>query len=330
VELVTGQWSARDSDDILTPTMSTVITKLDREHRAFQVVCAERPFGQVMINYTDHITQLMHDIVSRVPSLGHIDMSRVLVFARFGRSDAEGAYATCHAINLPTSEPSYYFWRDRQTGEMTRRSEWFITKSPSVERGSSAIDYLVSFCLPRFCDQTIARAHKQESYPSAAPWVAKLDTIVHELYHIDPTMEGIRKLPSTNGRSTTRTHSPEFFEDVIAMTNAYLASRPDPELLEFLKYDFDGLTRHYGRVTGTAFRSFPSYPQRYVEVLTDQPVIEPGVRIEPVRAAGGRARYTEEDLDIREFGSRASRRLARQQRQQDQPSQHQDQPQRAA
>jgi monofunctional glycosyltransferase len=329
VELVTGQSSGRHSDDILTPIMSTVITKLDREPRAFQVVSTERPFGQVMINYTDHITQLMHDIVRRVPSLGHIDMSRVLVFARFGRSDAEGAYATCHAINLPTSEPSYYFWRDRKTGEMTRRSEWFITKSPSVERGSSAIDYLISFCLPRFCDQTIARAHKQESYPGAAPWVAKLDTIVHELYHIDPTMEGIRKLPSTNGRSTTRTHSPEFFEDVIAMTNAYLGSRPDPELLEFLKHDFDELTSRYGRVSGTTFRSFPSYPQRYVEVLTDQPVIEPGVRIEPVRTAGARARYTEEDLDVREFGSRASRRLARSQRQQEQPS-HQDQPQRAA
>ncbi len=323
VEIVSGQWSTRHSDDILTPTMSTVITKLDREARAFQVVSSERPLGPMMINYTDHITQLMQDIVRRVPSLGHIDMSRVLVFARFGRSDAEGAYATCHAINLPTSEPSYYFWRDRQTGEMTRRSEWFITKSPSVERGSSSIDYLISFCLPRFCDQTIARAHKQESYPGAAPWVAKLDTIVHELYHVDPTMEGIRKLPSTNGKSTTRTHSPEFFEDVIAMTNAYLASRPDPELLEFLKHDFDGLTRRYGRVTGTAFRSFPSYPQRYVEVLTDQPVIEQGVRIEPMRTAGIRSRYTEDDLDVREFGYRASKRLTH-------PRQQRDQPQRAA
>jgi hypothetical protein len=324
-EIDDRQRSKSLSDDILTPTMSTVISKLDREARGFHIVSTERSIDQVMFNYTDHITGLMHDIVRRIPQLNHIDMSRVLVFARFGRSDAEGAYATCHAINLPTSEPSYYFWRDRQTGEMTRRSEWFITKSPSVERGASSIDYLISFCLPRFCDQTIARAHKQESYPGAAPWVAKLDTIVHELYHIDPTMEGIRKLPSTNGKSTTRTHSPEFFEDVIAMTNAYLASRPDPELLEFLKHDFAGLTAMYGRVTGTAFRSFPSYPQRYVEVLTDQPVIEAGVRIEPMRTAGGRTRYTDEDLDVREFSHRASRRLGRPRHQR--PDQ---QPQRAA
>jgi hypothetical protein len=268
-----------------------------------------------MINYTDHITRLMADIVTRVPELGHVDMSRLLVFARFGRSDAEGAYATCHAISLPTSEPSYYFWRDRRTGEMTRRSEWFITKSPSVELGAATIDYLISFCLPRFCDQTIARAHKQEFYPGAEAWVAKLDTIIHELYHVDPSQQGIRKLPSTNGKSTTRTHSPEFFDDVVRMTKGYLASNPDAGLLEFLKYDFGGLTERYGRVTGTTFRSFPSYPQRYVEVLTDQPVIEPGVRIEPMRAAASRARYTHEDLDVREFGRRASRRLRDRQQQ---------------
>ena len=70
----------------------------------------------------------MEDVVSRVPTLSFIDMSKVLVFARGGRTHAEGAYATCHCINLPPSEPGYYFWRDRKTGRLTRRSEWFVTK----------------------------------------------------------------------------------------------------------------------------------------------------------------------------------------------------------
>jgi hypothetical protein len=264
-----------------------------------------------MINYTEHLSRLMSDIVVRVPALGHIDMSRVLVFARFGRSDAQGAYATCHAISLPSSEPSYYFWRDRHTGEMTRRSEWFVTKSPTVELGSHAIDYLISFCLPRFCDQTIARAQKQDSYPGYDPWVAKLDTIVHELYHVDPTHQGIRRLESADGRTSTRSHSPEFFRDVVRMTKDYLASRPDREALEFLKCDFPTLERRYGRVTGTTFRTFPSYPQRYVEVVTDQPVVEPGVRIEPVRTVAAPTRYTAADLDVREFSRRASRKVQR-------------------
>ena len=47
-----------------------------------------------MINYTERITLLVDDLVKRVPALRYIDPTRVLVFARFGRSHADGAYAT--------------------------------------------------------------------------------------------------------------------------------------------------------------------------------------------------------------------------------------------
>src|SRR5574339_1198326 len=103
-----------------------------------------------MINYTERIGQLMADIVARVPTLSCLDMSRVLVFARAGRSEAEGPYATCHCVSLPPSEPGYYYWRDRRTGALTRRSQWFITKSPTVTVSGTPIDYMVSFSLPRF------------------------------------------------------------------------------------------------------------------------------------------------------------------------------------
>ena len=295
--------------DSLTPDMSADITTLERDLPRSPSSSGERASLSRMINYTDHLARLMADIVRRVPDLGYIDLSRVLVFARFGRSDAEGAYATCHAMTLPSSEPSYYFWRDRKTGEMTRRSEWFVTKSPSVALGTSPIDYLISFCLPRFCDQTIARAQKQESYPGAEPWVAKLDTIVHELYHVDPSHEGIRRLAGVDGQPTTRTHSPQFFEDVVRMTKQYLAARPDRALLEFLTLDFGGLERRYGVVTGTTFRTYPSFPQRYIEVLGDQPVIAPGVRVEPIAARRLPTAYTDTDLVVRQFSSRTSKRL---------------------
>ena len=111
-----------------------------------------------MINYTERLTLLMDDIVARVPTLSFIDTSRVLVFARAGRTEAEGAFATCHCVRLPPSEPGYYFWRDRSTGKLTRRSEWFVTKSPSVTIGTQSIDYMISFTLPRFCDQTLSRS----------------------------------------------------------------------------------------------------------------------------------------------------------------------------
>ena len=124
-----------------------------------------------MINYTERIGQLMADIVARVPTLSFLDLSRVLVFARAGRSDAEGPYATCHCVSLPPSEPGYYYWRDRRTGSLTRRSEWFITKSPTITVADTPIDYMVSFSLPRFCDQSARSSRKQTHYAGYAPWI---------------------------------------------------------------------------------------------------------------------------------------------------------------
>ncbi len=161
-----------------------------------------------MINYTERIALLMQDIVRRTPSLSFIDLSEVLVFARFGRSEAEGAFATCHCLTLPESEPGYFFWRDRDTGELTRRSEWFVTKSPIVRLGETSVKYLISFVLPRFCDQTLERSRKADLYPGAPGWIAKLDTVVHELYHIDPDETGIRRFVRADGSDSMRSHGP--------------------------------------------------------------------------------------------------------------------------
>jgi hypothetical protein len=266
-----------------------------------------------MINYTERISLLMDDIVARVPTLSFIDMSKVLVFARAGRTNAEGAYATCHCVCLPPSEPGYYFWRDRATGTLTRRSEWFVTKSPLVKVGTSQIDYMVSFTLPRFSDQLLARSRKQVHYVGQPNWVGKLDTIVHELYHIDPERPGIRRMERADGTYSANCHGHRFFEDVVDMVNQYLASRPDPAVSDFLRYNLAELTATHGGVIGTTFRSFPSYPQRYMEVLTPQPesASEMNCRVDPLKVPRVRTSFTEDDLVIREFLPTTSRQLIR-------------------
>ena len=265
-----------------------------------------------MINYTEHLTVLMHDIVSRVPTLSFIDIRDVLVFARFGRSHAEGAFATCHCLSLPASEPGHYFWRDRASGRITRRSEWFVTRSPRVTIGQRRIKYLVSFALPRFCDQSLERSHKERFYPGAEPWVAKLDTVVHELYHIDPQLAGIRRIAREDGTYLTNSHSPRFFEHVAANVRAYLESQPDPAVIDFLRHDFATLEAMHGGVTGTSFRGFPSFPQRYIERLAEQVPVDADagdVKVEPLRPPKQPTCYTENDLDARHFSQDASRRL---------------------
>ena len=237
-----------------------------------------------MINYTERIALLMEDVVRRTPSLSFIELQRLLVFGRFGRSDAEGAFATCHCLTLPTSEPGYYFWRDRATGELTRQSEWFITKSPTVRVGPTQIKYLISFVLPRFCDQSLEHSRKADLYPGAPTWVGKLDTIVHELYHIDPEQAGLRRVKCADGTDSERSHGPHFYQDVARMVNAYLASRPDPSLVGFSSTISTRSTIASAAWSATTFRNFPSFPQRYME-RCEMPAPDPLVRIEPLKPA---------------------------------------------
>jgi len=267
------------------------------------------------INYTGYLTRLMRDLVVRVPELSHIDLGRVLVFARPGRAGTDGPHATCHCLGLPASDPGYYFWRDLQTGRLTRRTEWFVERSPEVTRGGRAVDYLISFALPRFCNQSLERSAKHARYPGVPPWVAKLDTVVHELYHIDPAQPGIRQLVRPDGQPSPRAHTPEFYAAVVSMVRAYLDSDPDPAVFEFLQHDFDGLTARYGGVAGLTFRGFPAYPRRYREALVPQPApletgeeapLQPCVGGDPIKSA------TDDDLQLRQFFQAGSRRIAAQ------------------
>jgi hypothetical protein len=268
-----------------------------------------------MINYTERLTLLMQDIVTRVPALSFIDVADILVFARHGRSNADGAFATCHCLSLPPSEPGYYFWRDRGTGRITRRSEWFVTKSPTVTLGSRPMKYLISFVLPRFCDQSFDRSRKERFYRRADDrWVAKLDTVIHELYHIDPEQNGIRRLDRGDGTYSRHCHTPLFFEQVANMVTAYLDGHPDPELYDFLRHDFNTLESRFGGIAGTSFRMFPSYPQRFIERLEEQPRCDASlanIEIAPLPPVRHLTLYTEDDLHVRQFTRETSRRLVR-------------------
>jgi hypothetical protein len=268
----------------------------------------EQPWCDGM-NYTAHLTRLMHDVVERVPTLSFIDLNRVLVFARPGRSSADGAYASCHSLGLPTSEPGYFFWRDRKTGSITRRTEWFVTKSPSVYVGGKLMNYMISFALPRFTDQTLKRSRKRALYPSDTPdWVAKLDTVIHELYHIDPEQNCLRRFRRADGSFSEALHNATYFEDVAALVQQYLATRPDAQLLEFLKYDFEGLRARYGGVAGVTFRSFPSYPRRFREAVAGPalPLEIEAAPMEKIVDTSGRL-FSEHDLQLRAFTGTSAR-----------------------
>jgi hypothetical protein len=85
-------------------------------------------------------------------------------------------------------------------------------------------------------------------------------------------------------------------------------------VIDFLRHDFATLESRHGGIVGTSFRMFPSFPQRYIERLAQQLPSEsdaPHVRIEPLRAPPNPTHYTENDLHMRQFTQRVSRRLVR-------------------
>jgi hypothetical protein len=169
---------------------------------------------------------------------------------------------------------------------------------------------LISFALPRFCDQTLERTRKAYLYPGAPGWIAKLDTVVHELYHIDPNESGIRRFIRADGSDSYRTHGPQFYEHVAEMVVGYLASNPDPSMYDFLRDDFAALNGRHGGVVSTTFRNFPSFPQRYMERL-EMPSADCSVRIEPLKPLTQPVVYTEADIHIRQFTGSRTNRLSR-------------------
>jgi hypothetical protein len=259
-----------------------------------------------MIDYTRQLSVLIRDLIERVPGLGLIDADRVLVFARPGASGSAGPFATCHCLTMPPSDPGYYYWLDRSTGRMTRRSLWFVTESPTVTVGGRRIEYLISFALPRFCDQSLEHSAKRAHYPGMPASVARLDTIVHELYHIDPSGRGLRTARRADGCESATMHGCRFHHEVASMVRAYLASDADPDLRAFLEYDFAALVRRFGGVVATTFRTFPSFPQRYPVPLAVQPKTPECDCIQPIRLRTRPTVYSDSDLVVREFtGARA-------------------------
>ena len=217
-----------------------------------------------MINYTERIAVLMHDIVVRTPRLSFIDLREVIVFGRPGRSDAEGAFATCHCLTLPESEPGYYFWRDRTTGELTRRSEWFVTKSTLVRIGGTRVKYSSRSCC-RASAINPSNIAQGDLYPPTRPAAGQVDTLVHDLSHRSRA-SGIRRVSRSTG-GTRRARTAALLRRRRRDGHRYLASGADRRST-IPEGRLTALTARHGGVVATTFKNFPSFPQRYWKRLT--------------------------------------------------------------
>ena len=102
-------------------------------------------------------------------------------------------------------------------------------------------------------------------------------------------------------------------EETSRILGAQLEDEP-AAVFDFLRDDFKALESKSDGVVGTSFRTFPSFPQRYIERLTEQLPCESdseGVNVEPLRAPQQPTVFSADDLHIRQFTKDTSRRMIR-------------------
>jgi hypothetical protein len=179
-------------------------------------------------DFTRHMRLLCADIVARLDAFGHIDLDRVAI--RFCQTRRQGPYGVQASLT-----PMRFAGGSVDVQKRGKR----YTVEPIRDPIGREMLYLLSFYLPRFFDR---------------PLHDKLNTVIHELWHIGPSFDGdIRR---HKGRCYAHSSSQKNYDGVIErLTAQWLALHPPEDLFAFLRLDFRGLMDRYGKIFGTRIRT---------------------------------------------------------------------------
>ena len=174
-------------------------------------------------DFTLHIRRLCADMITRLQVLQHIDLDRVAI--RFCQARQIGPYGIQASLT-----PLRFVGGTTETRKRGRRYK----VQPIHDNQGREMLYLLSFYLPRFLDR---------------PLDDKLNTVIHELWHISPQFDGdVRRHP---GRCYAHSPSQKQYDQVIEqLAQKWLSLNPPEELYAFLRLDFQKLRQTHGPVFG--------------------------------------------------------------------------------
>ncbi|MEM6798043.1 MAG: hypothetical protein AAF589_00885 [Planctomycetota bacterium] len=179
-------------------------------------------------DFTAAIRLVCEDMSRRAPELSHVDMQRVAVgFCQARKRVPHGLQASLTPLRF-------------EGGALTKRirGREFICQRLVDGSGRDYL-YLLQFYLPRFLDHALEE---------------KLTTIVHELWHISPEMDG--DLRRHEGRCYVHGASQQAFDEQAArIGREWLMRDPPAGLYEWLTVDFRTLAAEHGGVSGQRFRT---------------------------------------------------------------------------
>jgi hypothetical protein len=178
---------------------------------------------QPPFDFTARMRLVCQDMVVRLPELGHIDLARVAVcFCQARKRVTHGLFASLTPLRFA----------DGAATTIRRGRRYGI--QPVADSEGREMLYVLSFYLPRFMDLDFRE---------------KLITILHELWHIGPRLDGdIRR---HEGRCFAHTGSQKQYDaDMDGLAQRWLALQPPKELWGFLASSFDDLVARHGRIVG--------------------------------------------------------------------------------
>ena len=175
-------------------------------------------------DYTGAIAKVCEDVCFRVPELCHIEMDRVAVAFTQTRHNAPfGVFASTVPLRFKNGE----------TLNFVKGKSWKIQRCLR----SDGVEYLyiLYFFAPRFIDLKFRD---------------KLETIIHELYHISPDFNG--DLRRFKGRCFAHGSSQKRYDAMVrTLVDKWLKRDPPPEIWNFLNMNYRELAAQFGGVHGT-------------------------------------------------------------------------------
>lgn len=173
-------------------------------------------------NFTLAMHRLCEDVCERMDEFRHIHMPQIAVtFAQTRSRVSHGMQAKLTPLRFESG--SLTTFRHGRT--------WAVQK---LLCGEQEMLYILTFYLPRFLQHDFRE---------------KMITVLHELYHISPEFNGdIRR---HSGRYHVHSHSQkEYDRQMGVLVDAYMRTRPDPEVYGFLSHNYKSLSTKYGGVVG--------------------------------------------------------------------------------
>jgi hypothetical protein len=179
-------------------------------------------------NLTEEISMVVHLAVQRVERLSHIRPGQIIHGVSQARvRTSHGVYAQCHGLRFKHGKREH------------RTSDGFAWVWPELKVKGRDVLYYITYYLPRFLDQS---PH------------ARLQTLVHELYHISPHFNGdLRRFP---GRNEFHGNRYQDFDGVVDSIVEELQPQLELARYPFLTCGFDELCARYGAVVGNRLKRF--------------------------------------------------------------------------